>query len=150
MNDFNTNDTYGQEKSSDVSKNSNLGITTEIKRHPFISFWLWLSVIINGFVTLGYIGWFAEIGFTWQPIMWLAGCTLILSGYIMLLRWDKMGFYILSGACVFSMVINIIISGFALSMFIPIISIAILYFILHIKKNGIEYWDAMDMKRLRK
>lgn len=150
MNDFNTNYAYGQGKLSDVSKGSNFGITAEIKRHPFVTFWLWLGVIINGFVTLGYIGWFAEIGFTWLPIMWLAGCVLILSGYIMLLRWDKMGFYILSGACVFSMVINIIISGFALSIFIPIISVAILYFILHIKKNGIEYWDAMDMKRLRK
>ena len=150
MNDFNTNDAYGQGKLSNVSKDSNFGITTEIRRYPFISFWLWLSVIINGFVTLGYIGWYAEIGFTWQPIMWLAGCAFILSGYIMLLRWDKTGFYILSLACVFSMVMNILISGFTLSMFTPIISVAILYFILHIKKDGIDYWNAMDLKRLSK
>lgn len=150
MNDFNTNDAYGQGKLCNVSKDSNFGITTEIKRHPFISFWLWLSVIINGFVILGYIGCYAEIGFTWQPIMWLAGCALILSGYIMLLRWDKAGFYILSLACVFSMVMNILISGFTLSMFTPIISVAILYFILHIKKDGIGYWNAMDLKRLSK
>ena len=150
MNDFNTNDAYGQGKLSDRSKSSNYGVTTEITRHPFISFWLWLSVIINGFVTLGYIGWYAENGFTWQPIMWLAGCAFILSGYIMLLKWDKTGFYILSLACVFSMVMNILISGFTLSIFTPIISVAILYFILHIKKDGIEYWDAMDKKRLSK
>ena len=150
MNDFNTNDAYGQVKLSDRSKSSNYGVTTEIKRHPFISFWLWLSVIINGFVTLGYIGWYAENGFTWLPIMCLAGCALILSGYIMLLRWDKKGFYILSGACVFSMVIHLTISGFTMSIFTPIISVAILYFILHIKRGGIEYWDAMDMKHLSK
>lgn len=150
MNDFNTNDAYGQGKLSNVSKDSNFGITTEIRRHPFISFWLWLSVIINGFVTLGYIGWYAEIGFTWQPIIWLAGYAFILSGYIMLLRWDKTGFYILSLACVFSMVMNILISGFTLSIFTPIISVAILYFILHIKKDGIDYWNAMDLKRLSK
>ena len=150
MNDFNTNDAYEQGKLSNVSKDSNFGITTEIRRHPFISFWFWLSVIINGFVTLGYIGWYAEIGFTWQPIMWLAGCAFILSGYIMILRWDKTGFYILSLACVFSMVMNILISGFTLSIFTPIISVAILYFILHIKKDGIDYWNAMDLKRLSK
>ena len=150
MNDFNTNDAYGQGNLSDANRDSNCGINAEIKRHTFISFWLWLSVIINGFVTLGYIGWFAEIGFTWQPIMWLAGCAFILSGYIMLLRWNKMGFYILSGACVFSMVMNILISGFTLSIFTPIISVAILYFILHIKKDGIDYWNAMDLKRLSK
>lgn len=146
MNDFNTNDAYGQGKLSNVSKDSNFGITTEIKRHPFISFWLWLSVIINGFEILGYIGWYAEIGFTWQPIMWLAGCAFILSGFIMLLRWDKTGFYILSLECVFSVVMNILISGFILSMLTPIISVAILYFILHIKKDGIDYWNAMDLK----
>ena len=150
MNDFNTNDAYEQGKLSNVSKDSNFGITTEIRRHPFISFWFWLSVIINGFVTLGYIGWYAEIGFTWQPIMWLAGCAFILSGYIMILRWDKTGFYILSLACVFSMVMNILISGFTLSIFTPIISVAILYFILYIKKDGIDYWNAMDLKRLSK
>ena len=150
MNDFNTNDAYGQGKLSDAHKHHNCGITADIKRHPFVTFWLWLGVIINGFVTLGYIGWFAEIGFTWLPIMWLAGCAFILSGYIMLLRWNKMGFYILSGACVFSMVINILISGFTLSIFTPIISVAILYFILHIKKDDIEYWNAMDMKHLSK
>ena len=64
------------------------------------------------------------------------------------LKMGQNGFYFLSGVCVFSMVINIIISGFVFFIFIPIISVAILYFILHIKKNGIKYWDAMDMKRI--
>lgn len=104
ISDFRKCSVCGHEMSTYASKCSNCGANADVKRNSFVSFWLWLSVIINGFVTLGYIGWFAEIGFTWQPIMWLAGCAFILSGYIMLLRWNKMGFYILSGACVFSMV----------------------------------------------
>lgn len=147
MNDFNKNQPSRSGNLSDDSTVSNCGIATEIKRHLFISFWLWLGVVISGFVTLGYLGWFTEIGFTCLLALWLAGCVLVLSGYIMLLRWNKMGFYILSGGCFFSMVLNIIINGFTLSIFIPIINVVILYFILHIKKNGVEYWEAMDMKR---
>ena len=64
----------------------------------------------------------------------------------MLIKWNKKGFYLCFGMCVVNMIINFIVNGISLSVLSPISGILILYGILQIKRDGVEYWEAMDIQ----
>ena len=64
----------------------------------------------------------------------------------MLLKWNKKGFYLFSGMCVVNIIISLLTNGFVLDTFSPIFGIVLLYIILQIEKDGVGYWEAMEMK----
>lgn len=93
----------GQEMSTYASKYSNCGEVADVKRNSFVSFWLWFCAIINGLCVIGYFAlqfsskglWTGAPEPIWLRLMWLVGSVVILCGYIMLIKWNKKGFYLL-------------------------------------------------------
>lgn len=70
---------------------------------------------------------------------------VILIGYIMLIKWKKNGFYIVLVVGILNIITTICTVGFAVSIISSIIGLILLYGILNIKKDGVEYWLAMDL-----
>lgn len=131
-----------------------MGISTKQKRNKFVSFWLWLGVIINVFFTIIYFLllfsskglWSATPEPTWLRIIWVLQSVALITGYAMLIRWKKLGFYILFAMSILSIILNLLTSEITIASFSPIVSIVLLYCVLQLKKNDVAYWDAMDME----
>jgi RNA polymerase subunit RPABC4/transcription elongation factor Spt4 len=140
-------------KCGDAVKNTIAAVSKE--RHGFTSFFLIMGVI---FCSIGFL--FHLFSFdTMRRFYYSAGYRLssgfiILSGifmavyaitYILLLCWKKLGFWLyavgsVAGSfCFISMGMN-----FFTMLFSSAVSIAILWGILHIRKNGYSAWDHMN------
>lgn len=130
----------------------------EAKRHGFISFWLWLCAVTNGIMSIFYL-WhlFSSKGLwsgtpepTWFRLSWLFSSLINLLGFVLLLEWRKTGFYVILGVQLIGLAIALFASVFANvvntvpSIISTIAGIAILYGILHLRHEGLTYWDAMD------
>ena len=124
-------------------------------RHGFITFWLWLCAIANVLTTLGYVLllfsskglWSATPEPIWLRLLWLIGSLALLVGYILLICWDKIGFYVIAIIQGLSVLINLIIGGLTdpiITSFLPLVALVLLYGVLHLSKSGLSYWDAMD------
>lgn len=131
--------------------------TNQLKRHGFISFWLWLCLIFNGLATIGYFLlmfsskglWSATPEPIWLRLIWLVSSIVLVIGYWMLLKWKQNGFIMIMLVQFITIVINLFLSGdmgINITTFSPIVGLILLYIILKIKKNGISYWDAMELK----
>lgn len=128
--------------------------STKQKRNKFVSFWLWLGAIINVIFTIVYFLllfsskglWSATPEPTWLRIIWVLQSITLITGYTMLIKWKKFGFYILVAMSILSIILNLFTSEISVATFSPIVSIALLYFVLQLKKDDIAYWDAMDME----
>lgn len=137
-----------------VNFDSNTSIEPLKQRNGFISFWLWVCLVINVLFTIGYFslmfsskggGWTGTPELFMLRLFWLNASVVVVIGYVMLIKWNKTGCYILAGT---SIVINGIVSFFIypsvavlISAIIPII---VLYYIIQIKKNGESYWDCIS------
>lgn len=127
---------------------------TKQERNKFVSFWLWLGAIINVIFTIIYLLllfsskglWSATPEPTWLRITWMLQSIILLTGYIMLIKWKKLGFYILVAMSILSIILNLFVNEISVATFSPIVSIVLLYFVLQLKKNDVAYWVAMDMK----
>ena len=74
-----------------------------------------------------------------------SSCAILFFGYLILLRWKKMGFYILIGMAGINQIINFVAGApISLSTFFPIISAIILYVVLQISKDGETCWDQLS------
>lgn len=143
----------GHEVSQYASKCSNCGAAVEFKRHAFVTSWLWFCVVINGLCAVGYFAllfsskglWTRTPEPIWLRLIWLFGSVVTLYGYIMLLKWKRLGFYLCMGMSILSAVVSLIVSG-SFTALSAIIGILVLYSILQIKRDGVEYWEAMDLK----
>ncbi len=118
------------------------------ERHGCVSAWLWFAIIINLCVTIYYATIMFEsstrsisLGFGLASIL----STINILGVILLMRWNKCGFYLFIISALSIMAVNItlldmkpyvIVSGF--------FAILIWWAILHIKKNGISAWKMME------
>lgn len=144
----------GCEMSPYAVKCLNCGRVAEIKRNAFVSFWLWFCVVINVLCSIGYfLLLFSSKGLwtgtpepTWLRLVWVAVSVATVLGYTLLIKWKRTGFYILAGIAFINVGVNLITSGIFISVISPVISLVVLYGILQIKKDGIEYWEAMDLK----
>lgn len=128
------------------------------ERHGCVSAWLWIAIISN----LGYGIYYAaamfaayttssmSLGFGLLSIL----ATLNVLGSILLMRWNKCGFYVFLVSSVLAALVNLgvlklepyfLISG--------IFAILIWWGILQIKKDGISAWslleDGWDYKHCR-
>lgn len=139
-------------------ENCKISNKKELRRHGFVSFWLWMCTVISGLATIVYFLlmfsskglWSATPEPVWLRLIWLLSSVLLLVGYILLLKWQQNGFIIIAIVQLITMAINLYLSGDSginIITFSPIIGLAFLYFILRIKKGGVAYWDAMNIKQ---
>lgn len=120
------------------------------QRNGFVSFWLWLCLVINVLIAIGYFALlFSDRGlFARQPeptairLAWLALSLALVYGYWLLLKWRKLGWTILCGVAVLNTIVNIATTGPA--GFLSLLPLLILYLILQIRKNGISCWSWLE------
>ena len=127
------------------------GNITERKRHGFTSFWLIFSIIGNVIAGANYFFSTELIAQSFNAssgIIMLFGIVSItgIIGNILLLSWKKIGFWVFIGIAVVSLVLNFIIGiNFGLILF-SLVSIPIMWGILHIRKNGKTTWEQIKEK----
>lgn len=120
------------------------------ERNGFVSFWLWLCLVINVLFAIGYFALlFSDRGlFARQPepiairLAWFALSLALVYGYWSLLKWRKLGWTILCAVAVLNSIVNIATTGPA--GFLSLLPLLILYLILQIRKNGISCWSWLE------
>lgn len=120
----------------------------DLARNKFVTFWIWLGIVVNAIATIGYflLIFSSKGSFSAEPeplyvrLLWLCTSAIVLTGYILLLKWHRIGFELI--------IVAVILSLFAggVSSIFSILGVIILYLILRIKKGDISYWDAMGIK----
>lgn len=125
-------------------------------RHGFISFVLWVATIVSTFVMLYSIAIITDpscFGVDEEiASIQLAMNILAVVGFILLLQHSRRGFNILlCVSIVYAMLIMYLsydMIGIALVSILlaipPILGIGALYGVLHIKKDGRSYWEAIS------
>lgn len=130
--------TKSQEKKTDV---------VVVKgRHGFITFWLWLLVVVN--ILGALVNFFPK--FMWGTnypdeyvmVSVLVGVLGLLNvvGVFLLLMWKKVGFAIIAVSSTIAALMGLATMG---TPPLGLIGLAILWFVLKIEKHGVSYWDAM-------
>lgn len=121
----------------------------EIKeRNGCISFWLWLAIIANIAMTLFYaVSMFninsgeMALGFGLCSIF---GVVNVLSA-ILLLRWNKIGFYMIVVSSILAIVVNIcVLKMDPVAMVGSLFAIVIWWAILQMKKDGVSAWSQLQ------
>ena len=118
------------------------------QRHGCINAWLWLVIAAN----LAFCGYYAIQMFSvWSNTMvWGFGLLSILAlgnvlGAILLMRWNKCGFYLFIVCSIITAIVNAGILGLGASSGIQgLVAILIWWGILHIKKDGVPAWKLMN------
>ena len=118
------------------------------QRHGCINAWLWLVIAAN----LAFCGYYAIQMFSvWSNTMvWGFGLLSILAlgnvlGAILLMRWNKCGFYLFIACSIIAATVNAGILDLGASSGIQgLVAILIWWGILHIKKDGVPAWKLMN------
>jgi hypothetical protein len=130
------------------------------KRHGFTSFWLIFGIVANAFSALynlfleemynasqhgsilnQVIG---ELSDNFRLLRFMGIVSLIgIVGYVFLLKWKKIGFWLFCGVAVIALVLNIIMGVNAVGLITGLAGVPILYGILRIKKNGKSTWEQL-------
>lgn len=122
------------------------------ERAGFTSFYLWAALILNGIIGLVYFatiftrkGLWSAYDPMWTRVYGFIGSAIIFYGYVMLIKWQQSGFFILALMAGVNQIVNLC-SGGALSFmtFSPFFGILILYAVLQISKNGISCWKQLS------
>lgn len=118
------------------------------QRHGCVSIWLWLIIIINVVYFFVYISKSFDLINYNRTLGYglLSGLALVnVLGGILLMRWNKCGFYILIVNSLLAIGCNV---GFlhisAVSSVPSLMAILIWWAILQIRKNGVSAWQLMD------
>lgn len=118
------------------------------QRHGCVNAWLWLVIAVN----LAFCGYYAFQMFSvWSnTLVWGFGLLSILAlgivlGAILLMRWNKCGFYLFIACSITTAIVNVCILdlGAASGIQGPV-AILIWWGILHIKKDGVPAWKLMN------
>lgn len=161
------------------------------QRHGFVTFWLWLGVIGGVFSIISAVTSYLKmsknindigrqleyagidvtpyrdaidalnlhVGVMQVAALFFAICIIVC--YVLLLNWKKIGFWIIVGTSVVSVVVSVvmmnlmkqdyammgvsILKGTSILQYIVTpISILILWAVLQIKKNGISCWKQLE------
>ena len=118
----------------------------EMERHGFVTFWLWLGLIVNVIGILIPSSFYKEFYYTETAIFIKVMSGIMVISYILLLNWRIFGFILICIIGFIGVFINMYYLGwgFGLSIFSYIISILILWGILHIKEDGISTWEYLN------
>lgn len=123
-------------------------------RNGFVTFWLWLGIIVNSLLTIFWFSFlFSSVGLwdaTPEPmssrVITFICSFLLTAGYIMLLLWLKSGFYLLVGVGVVES-ICFILSGMTIKVVLAVLSpLLVLYLILQCSKNGKTCWELLSSR----
>lgn len=118
------------------------------QRNGCISFWLWIAIIVNMAMVIYYaVTMFsaysseAALGFGLCSIF---GAVNVLSA-ILLLRWNKIGFYMMVVSSIMAIVVNIcVLKMEPVAMIGSLFAIVIWWAILQMKKNGVSAWSQLQ------
>lgn len=118
------------------------------QRHGCISAWLWIAIIVNLATCLVYVN---DV-FALQSTTKIMGSGLLavfalinILGCILLMRWNKTGFYVFVISSVLASIVNIALMEIEAAFFLSsLFSILIWWGVLQIKKDGISAWKLMD------
>jgi membrane associated rhomboid family serine protease len=121
----------------------------ERKRHGFTTFWLILSLIsfiISGGSYLFSTETIAQNLNTSNELIMLFGFVSMVGiiGDILLLCWKKIGFWIFIGISVVSLILNMKIGLTIVQSLFGLIGLAIMWGVLHIRKNGKTAWEQLE------
>lgn len=118
------------------------------QRNGCISFWLWLAIIINMALVVYYaLSMFSadssEIALG-LGLCSIFGVVNVLSA-ILLLRWNKIGFYMMVVSSIMAIVVNIcVLKREPMAMVGSLSAIVIWWAILQMKKNGVSAWSQLQ------
>ncbi len=133
--------------------------TSSKKRNGFVAFWLWLGIIANVispiYTTITYMGIvrYVDEYYVYGLIaVAIISAVLLVSGYALLLRWRRKGFWLITWTAIIVAGINIILM-YGIS--VPVISlittglsavfaVIILRLILMLRKDGISCWSLLS------
>lgn len=109
------------------------------QRHWFITFWLWLMIVVNVIMSLFNMA--NAIG----AVSYVASALMVVNviGAIMLLNGKKVGFWIFVMMAAISCILNVALESIA-GAFGAVIGVAILFGILQITKDGVPYWSQLE------
>lgn len=133
--------------------------TSSKKRNGFVTFWLWLGIIANVifpiYTTITYMGIvrYVDEYYVYGLIaVAIISAVLLVSGYALLLRWRRKGFWLIIWTAIIMAGINIILMH---GISVPVISlittglsavfaVIILRLILMLRKDGISCWSLLS------
>lgn len=118
------------------------------QRHGCVNAWLWLVIAAN----LACCGYYAIQMFSvWSNTMvWGFGLLSILAlgnvlGAILLLRWNKCGFYLIIAGSIITAIVNLGILNLGVIVSMQgLFALLIWWGILQIKKDGVSVWKHMN------
>jgi hypothetical protein len=124
----------------------------EKQRHSFVTFWLWLSIIVCGIMAITCFtgnSYYLALYNNNRALLTIAGLSSIINivAAILILNW-KNGFWLFLGTNIIGIFITIGVGYNIIGVvFMSTISILIQFGILNIKKNGISTWDYLTGKQ---
>lgn len=118
------------------------------ERHGCVNAWLWIAIIANlGYGIFYAVSMFGEymssssLGFGFLSIL----SAINLLGSILLMRWNKCGFYLFIISAILSAIVNVGLLKLEPYMAIfGLIAIILWWAILQIKKDGISAWNNLE------
>ena len=121
---------------------------TILKRHGFVTFWLWFMIVGNIISAIPSISEMIK----YKDI--LEGTDVIFNiiniiAIMLIMKWRKIGFFMFLLVCIKTLMFSIMhqsyFSGGALMLSVAscIISPLTLYIILQIRKDGVSCWDQL-------
>lgn len=118
------------------------------QRNGCITFWLWLVILSNIAITIFYaVGMFGAdgsgdaLGFGLCSIL---GLVNVLSA-IQLLRWNKVGFYMMVVSSILAMIVNVsVLNMEPVAVASSLVAIVIWWAILQMKKDGESAWSQLE------
>lgn len=118
------------------------------QRNGCISFWLWFAIIVNMAMVIYYaVTMFSA--YSSEAALGLGLCSIfgavnVLSA-ILLLRWNKIGFYMMVVSSIMAIVVNIcVLKMEPIAMIGSLFAIVIWWAILQMKKNSVSAWSQLQ------
>lgn len=118
------------------------------QRNGCISFWLWVAIIVNVAMVIYYaVTMFSA--YSSEAALGLGLCSIfgavnVLSA-ILLLRWNKIGFYMMAVSSILAIVVNIcVLKMEPVAMIGSLFAILIWWAILQMKKDGVSAWSQLQ------
>lgn len=113
------------------------------ERHGCVNAWLWI-IIISNLCLCCYYAIETVDGYWGYGLLSVLTLGNVL-GAILLLRWNRYGFYLLIADAIISMIVNVSVMNIDfMSCISGILGLFIWYAFLQIKKNGVSAWKLMN------
>lgn len=121
---------------------------TILKRHGFVTFWLWFMIVGNIIYAIPPISEMIKYNDILEGTDVIFNIINIIA-IILIIKWRKIGFFIFLLVCIKTLIFSIMHQSYfgrgllMLSVASCVISPLILYIILQIKKEGISCWKQL-------